>query len=96
MPLPFGVYLSLVCVTIIFATLLAIAATTTAVRRIFHGDEGMVDREGKLAKVAALAATFCYMESEVGRPPRRMVLEGRSHWSAIARMEALDRGLEYR
>lgn len=96
MSLTYGVYLSVVGVTIVFATLLAIALASEAVRRIFHSRMKPVDSEGKLVRVAAVAATYCYMGSRVGRPHKRMVSEGRTHWSAVARMEALDIGADHR
>ena len=94
MSLPFGVYLSVVGVTIVFATLIAIVLANEAVRRIFRGRMKPVEHEGKLVRVAAVAATYYFMGTKIGHPPRRMVSEGRTLWSVVARMEALDNGAD--
>ena len=96
MSLTYGVYLSVVSVTIVFATLLAIALASKAVRRIFRSQMKPGDHERKLVRVAAVAATYYYMGSKVGSPLKKMVSEGRTHWSAVARMEALETGVDHR
>lgn len=96
MSLTYGVYLSVVGVSVVFAMLLAIALASEAVRRIFPSEEKPVDHDGKLLRVAAIAATYYYMGSKLERPPRRIVSGGQSNWSAVARMEALETGVDHR
>lgn len=95
MSLTFGFYLAIVGVSIVFATILAIALASEAIQIIFRPREKQVQEEN-LMRVAAIAATYCYMGSETAYSPRRMVSEGGGRWSAVARVEALDAGAEHR
>lgn len=87
----FGLYLTAVGAAIVFATLLLIALASEVTKRVFGVEEPEL-RRGKLKKVAALAAIYYNMERDA-RTPKLVEIEGRSNWAAVARIEALDKGV---
>ena len=90
MPLTYGVYITAVGVSIVFAILIAIALVSEVVRRLFRIEE-LAGPESKLMKVAAMAAACYYMGGEAMPPPKLVVSERRSNWATAARIEGLDR-----
>lgn len=88
----FGLYLTAVGAAIVFATLLLIALASEVTKRVFSVEEPEL-RRGKLKKVAALAAIYHSMERDARTHTKLVEMERRSNWAAVARIEALDRGV---
>ncbi|UCH57402.1 MAG: hypothetical protein JSV18_00310 [Candidatus Bathyarchaeota archaeon] len=90
MELDFGLYLTALGVALVFLTLLAVAAFSELIRKVFPTK--VVEEEGKaeLVKVAATAAVLAFMESEGGSSSRR-IESGESRWEAAAKSEVMER-----
>lgn len=89
----FGLYLSAVGITLVFATLLTIGLLSEVTRRMFLKMEEPLDRKVKPAKAAAIAAVLMLTESEATYRPSPIATEGDERWKAAARNEAVDRGM---
>jgi Na+-transporting methylmalonyl-CoA/oxaloacetate decarboxylase gamma subunit len=89
----FGLYLSVVGIALVFATLLAIGLLSEVTRRVFRIREETTDSEVKLAKVVATAAVLMLTESEPTQKVRPDPSKGDELWKAAARIEALDGGI---
>ncbi len=93
MPLPYGVFISAIGLAVVFLTLMTIGLVSEVVKRLFRVQEPE-EEDGKLMKVAALAAAQYYIGQEFRTSTRRSAWEGRSKWEAAARFEALERGVD--
>jgi Na+-transporting methylmalonyl-CoA/oxaloacetate decarboxylase gamma subunit len=88
----FGLYISAVGIALVFASLLAIGLLVEVTKRLFREGEEPTEKEGRLAKVAAVAAVLSLTEGERIYPVSKA--EGTGHWRAAAKIEALDRGMK--
>lgn len=91
MSLTYGVYLSAIGASVVFAALLIITLTCMVVKRIFKAEE---PEKMNLREVAALAAIYQFMEGGAPSLERKAPSGGHSNWSAIARLEALGVGVD--
>jgi Na+-transporting methylmalonyl-CoA/oxaloacetate decarboxylase gamma subunit len=89
----FGLYLSAIGVTIVFTTLLIIVVVSYTVFRFFH-IKASVEPKKELMKVAALAATYTYLEKKIASPSKLVASDVPTNWSAIARIESLSEGVD--
>lgn len=87
----FGLYISAVGMALVFASLLAIGLLIEVTKRLFREGEEPTERDGRLAKVAAVAAVLKLTKG--GRIYPVSKPEGTGHWRAAAKIEALDRGM---
>ena len=88
----FGLYISAVGIALVFTSLLAIWLLIVVTKRLFHEGEEPPERDGKLARVAAVAAALTFSDGE--RRAHIPKAEGAGHWRAAAKIEALDRGMK--
>ncbi len=88
----FGLYISAVGMALVFASLLAIGLLIEVTKRLFREGEEPTERDGRLAKVAAVAAVLTLTEGERIYPVSKA--NGTGHWRAAAKIEALDRGMK--
>jgi hypothetical protein len=88
----FGIYISAVGIALVFASLLAIGLLIEVTKRLFREGEEPVERDKRLAKVAAAAAVLMFSEGERIYPVSKA--NGTGHWRAAAKIEALDRGMK--
>jgi len=91
--LVFGLYLSVIGVAVVFATLLMTVAISEVVRRLFNV-ETSVKPKMELMKVSAVAATYFLLDQERIRPSRLVVSDTPTNWSAFAKIEALSEGVD--
>ncbi len=91
MSLTYGVYLSAIGASVVFAALLIIVLTCMVVKRIFKAEE---PEKKDLREVAALAAICQFLEYGAPSLERKAPLERRSNWTAVARLEALGVGVD--
>jgi NADH:ubiquinone oxidoreductase subunit 6 (subunit J) len=89
----FGLYISAVGIALVFASLLAIGLLIEVTKRLFRDGEELTERDRRLAKVAAAVAVLMFSEGERIYPVSKA--EGTGHWRAAAKIEALDRGMEW-
>lgn len=88
----FGLYISAVGIALVFASLLAIGLLIEVTKRLFREGEEPTEKDGRLAKVAALAAVLTLTEGEQIYQVSKA--EGTGHWRAAAKIEALDGGMK--
>jgi hypothetical protein len=88
----FGLYISAVGIALVFASLLAIGLLIEVTKRLFREGEEPTEKDGRLAKVAALAAVLTLTEGERIYPVSKV--NGTGYWKAAAKIEALDRGMK--
>lgn len=91
--LEFGLYLSVIGVAMVFATLLMTMAVSETINKLFS-TKTSAKHKIELKKVSALAATYFLLDQERIRPPRLAVTETSTNWSAVAKMEALSEGVD--
>lgn len=84
----FGLYLSVIGVAIVFATLLIIVAVSEIFRRLFNVETSSKSKM-ELMKVSAVAATYFLLDQEKIRSFKLAVPDAPTNWSAVAKMEAL-------
>jgi hypothetical protein len=88
----FGLYISAVGIALVFASLLAIGLLVEVTKRLFREGEEPTEKDGRLAKVAAVAAVLTLTEGE--RIYQVSKAEGTGHWRVAAKIEALDREMK--
>jgi len=88
----FGLYISAVGIALVFASLLAIGLLIEVTKRLFRDGEEATERDRRLAKVAAATAVLTLTEGEWIYQASKA--EGTGHWRAVAKIEALDRGMK--
>ena len=88
----FGLYVTAIGVSLVFAVLLAVAVLSKVLTGVFkdYGEPG--EDDGK-EKIAAVAAVMALMVEYPGYGSGTTV-KGISRWEAAARMEAMERGEE--
>jgi hypothetical protein len=91
----YGIYISAVGVAIVFVSLLTIAVAGEVALRLFQGKTPMKPARN-LLKVAAIAAAFYCVETEISHPPERVASDSPTNWSVAAKIEALGTGVEHR
>lgn len=87
----FGAYLSAVGISLVFLTLIIVAAVCIVVRRLFP-EEPQAPLKQDLRKVAAIAAVHCYIDDVTLSGPGPIRSGTTSRWSVVARSEATQRG----
>lgn len=87
----FGAYLSAVGISLVFLTLIIVAAICIVVRRLFQEEQKAPPLKQDLRKVAAIAAVHCYINDVTRSGPRPIRSGTTSRWSVVARSEATQR-----
>ena len=94
MSLNFGVYVSVVGVSVVLVTLLVVAASIMVMRRLIGGGiEATVPEPRSKKQVAAISAIFYYLDLNGRASPRIRAREEQSNWTKVARIESLRMGI---
>lgn len=89
----FGVYLTLIGLAVVFATLLLVSALTGALRRLVERrDEGAGEDRENLMRVAIAVAVHYYTSQGAWSPPEQVVPASISRWAHHARIESMRHG----